>query len=436
MKDRWHSSLILFSMSLMVVLLILAAVQSCQKSMPQESSVEIKFMHGWGGNGTDHIAMRDIYQGFQDSRPDVNLVIDSAPDISIVIDKACDMLAVDRMPEIISTNGRGIYVANATAKGTALNLTPHILHDEQLRGYVPPTLLSQVENNQPLYSIPDAMEVQGLWYNRTILEEAGLLSPGQSLPSSWDEFMKLCQELVEWADCENREIMPFALDHQRYLTIFVALLASRGGEDYLRQLSQGYLDENLIECLGYLRELKKLSWPEIFSLGINDGRQSFEEGRSVFFLNGVWDNIVFAGTDLEPHLGYSAYPGLDGVTVSYVSLSEGYVISAMSSPKQQEASLDFLKYILSEEVQTRIMEETLQVPLNPAVKVEMIRDAHPLLGMAFGEAYKAQIQVSTVYSLWHEAVVAAFNDNIAGYLDGKITARQMAQSMEETRLGL
>ena len=133
---------------------------------------------------------------------------------------------------------------------------------------------------------------------------------------------------------------------------------------------------------------------------------------------------------------YSAYPGLDGVTVSYVSLSEGYVISAMSSPKQQEASLDFLKYILSEEVQTRIMEETLQVPLNPAVKVEMIRDAHPLLGMAFGEAYKAQIQVSTVYSLWHEAVVAAFNDNIAGYLDGKITARQMAQLMEETRLGL
>ena len=420
----------------MIVPLILISVQSCQKTSPQNPSVEIKFMHGWGGNGTDHIAMRDIYQGFQDSRPDINLVIDSAPDISMVIDKACDMLAVDRMPEIISTNGRGIYVANATAKGTALNLTPHILNDEQLRSCVPPALLSQVEDNQPLYSIPDAMEVQGLWYNRKILEEAELLQPEERLPSNWDDFMVLCQKLKEWAASENREIMPFALDHQRYLTIFVALLASCGGEDYLRRLSQSYLDEGLIECLGYLRELKKLSWPEIFSLSINDSRQSFEEGRSVFFLNGVWDNIVFAGTDLEPNLGYSPYPGLDGKTVSYVSLSEGYVISAMSSPKQQEASLDFLKYILSEEVQTRLMEETLQVPLNPAVKVEMIRDAHPLLGMAFGEACRAQILVSTVYSLWHEAVVTTFNDNIADYLNEKITAAEMAQLMEETRLGL
>ena len=228
--------------------------------------------------------------------------------------------------------------------------------------------------------------------------------------------------------------MPFALDQQRYLTIFMALLASRGGESYLRQLSQGYLDGGLIQSLELLRDLSKFSWPEHFPLGINDGRQAFVDGRSVFFLNGVWDNMVFAGTDLEPHIDYSPYPGLNGVTVSYVSLSEGYVISSMSSPAQQEVCLEFLKYILSEEVQTRIMKETLQVPLNPAVKVELIREAQPLLGMALGEAYKAQVQVPTVYSLWHESVVEAFHANIASFLEGKISAEEMALLMDKARI--
>ena len=411
-------------------LLLGGILVSCKKAPTQEPPVEIKFMHGWGGNGTDHIAMRDIFEGFQQLHPQVKVVVDSAPDISVVIDKACDMLAVDRMPDIISTNGRGIYVANATAKGTALNLTPHILNDQELYNSVPQALLSQIKNNQPLYSIPDVLEVQALWYNRSILEEAGLLQPGESLPTDWDDFMVLCQRLVEWSQQTGRQIMPFALDQQRYLTIFMALLASRGGEPYLRQLSQGYLDGGMIQSLELLRDLSRFSWPDHFPLGINDGRQAFVDGRSVFFLNGVWDNMVFAGTDLEKDIGYSPYPGLNGVTVSYVSLSEGYVISSMASQTQQSVCLDFLKYILSEEVQTRIVEETLQVPLNPAVKVELIREAHPLLGMALEEAYKAQVQVPTVYSLWHESVIESFHANIASFLEGKISAKEIALLMD------
>lgn len=415
-------------------LLLGGILVSCKKTPSQEPPIEIKFMHGWGGNGTDHIAMRDIFEGFQKLHPQVKVVVDSAPDISVVIDKACDMLAVDRMPDIISTNGRGIYVSNATTKGTALNLTPHILNDQELYNSVPQALLSQIKNNQPLYSVPDVLEVQGLWFNRSILEEAGLLQPDESLPADWDDFMVLCQRLVEWSKQTGREIMPFALDQQRYLTIFMALLASRGGEDYLKQLSQGYLDGGLIQSLELLRELSVYSWPEYFPLGINDGRQAFVDGRSVFFLNGVWDNMVFAGTDLEKDIGYSPYPGLQGVTVSYVSLSAGYVISSMSSQAQQKTCLDFLKYILSEEVQTRIVEETLQVPLNPAVKVELIRESQPLLGMALEEAYNAQVQVPTVYSLWHESVIESFHANIAAFLAGEISAEEMALLMDKARI--
>ena len=64
-------------------LLLGGILVSCKKAPAQEPPVEIKFMHGWGGNGTDHIAMRDIFEGFQQLHPQVKVVVDSAPDISV-----------------------------------------------------------------------------------------------------------------------------------------------------------------------------------------------------------------------------------------------------------------------------------------------------------------------------------------------------------------
>ena len=80
------------------------------------------------------------------------------------------------------------------------------------------------------------------------------------------------------------------------------------------------------------------------------------------------------------------------------------------------------------------MEETLQVPLNPAVEVELIRESQPLLGMALEEAYNAQVHVPTVYSLWHEAVIEAFHANIAAFLSGEISAEEMALLMDKARM--
>ena len=75
--------------------------------------VEITVVHGWGGTAQTHKVVREIYQEFSALRPDVILKEQASSDSTIAVEKANDMLAVDRMPDVVSTNGLSYFVQNA-----------------------------------------------------------------------------------------------------------------------------------------------------------------------------------------------------------------------------------------------------------------------------------------------------------------------------------
>ena len=102
--------------------------------------MSISFMHGWGGSGADHVGMRELFAAFEAENPDIHIVYDTSPDLGIVMEKAADMLAVDKTPNIISTNGNVQYVSNATKKGVALDLTPYLQEDATFASDVSPKI--------------------------------------------------------------------------------------------------------------------------------------------------------------------------------------------------------------------------------------------------------------------------------------------------------
>ena len=73
--------------------------------------------------------MRELFAAFEAENPDIHIVYDTSPDLEIVMEKAADLLAVDKAPSIISTNGNVQYVSNAKKKGVALDLTPYLKED-------------------------------------------------------------------------------------------------------------------------------------------------------------------------------------------------------------------------------------------------------------------------------------------------------------------
>ena len=111
------------------LLVLLCVFLTACSAAAETEPVSISFMHGWGGSGADHVGMRELFAAFEAENPDIHIVYDTSPDLGIVMEKAADMLAVDKTPNIISTNGNVQYVSNATKKGVALDLTPYLQED-------------------------------------------------------------------------------------------------------------------------------------------------------------------------------------------------------------------------------------------------------------------------------------------------------------------
>ena len=84
---------------------------------------ELTFIHGWGGTVKTHSTMQEIYRAFDEENPDIVLNYQPSSDSNIAVEQANNMLAIDKMPDIVSTNGQSYYVQNAVKRGMALDLS-------------------------------------------------------------------------------------------------------------------------------------------------------------------------------------------------------------------------------------------------------------------------------------------------------------------------
>ena len=101
----------------------------CQKKQPEQ--VMLTVIHAWGGTEEDHVAMREIYESFQEKNPDIQLRLISIPTRDEMLRKVEDMIMVGNIPDVISFSGLG---RNETydfmvENDMALNLMPYVQQD-------------------------------------------------------------------------------------------------------------------------------------------------------------------------------------------------------------------------------------------------------------------------------------------------------------------
>lgn len=387
-----------------VLLLSVCIVSGCQDTEDKEK-VQITLMHGWGGTLETHKLMQDIYAEFSVENPDIELISIPYSDSSIAVEKANDMLAVGKMPDIISTNGKSYFVSNAVKQGKALDLMPFIEDNTILKNEIHPSVLATwITDKGKLYTVPDALEVAGYWYNKEYFKKAGLANQDGEviLPKTWDEFFNTVTRLDQWIQTENPNIAVFALDDMQVVESLVLARIAGEGEQGLALVQQAPVSMN--------NQIINKAVADIVTLydysknvdSIENARQNFGEGKSVIYFNGVWESDLLSGSNMKDQIDYANYPTESGVSLSYVSPSSGYVICNNENRKKVEACVRFLNYILSEKVQTKIALETGQAPSNPNINRDELILEYPMLGNAVSTAYQADIQIKTITSVWSE----------------------------------
>lgn len=406
----------------MVIFILFCFLLTACSTVSKDESVSISFMHGWGGSGFDHVGMRELFAEFEALNPDVHIVYDTSPDLGIVMEKAADMLAVDKAPSIISTNGNVQYVSNARKKGVALNLMPYLQEDETFASDISPHILQALqEPSGEIYTLPDAVEYIGYWYNASLFRQAGITDTGTPngkvvLPRTWEEFWNVCDALAEIAP--QTGAVPLQLQVSQMGFFLGARLAAVSAD------ALNYMQKDSPVCHREDAELAVSELVNALSYDVRRGtaldiRQNFFDGKSAIYIDGVWANTEFTETTTKQEIRYAAFPGLCGETIAYANPATGYVISSDGSQKQIDASIRFLKYMLSEDVQKQIVIKTHQAPSNPKISEPWIHEQVPILAEAMQVCQEADQQILTLYTVLSAKKSAQLEQSLEDLLRGK-----------------
>lgn len=404
---------------------------ACQKK--EETPTEITFIHGWGSTESDHVAMRKIYEDFEKENPHIKLNMISMPSSTDVLSKVGDLLTVGEIPDIIFTAGDGresIYEF-MVEKNYALNLIPVMEQDEELRSGISPVAVNywKTKENQ-LFTVSDVLMMSGgYWYNKEIFLHAGI----KEVPETWDAWVEACEKIKEYSEKNELNLFPILLDSNHVVYMTDAVLSEEDPEMLTNNVMVKLEDRELNPySLGFRRtlvELEKITEVSdvVNSFNYRDTLVAFNDRETAMYINGVWAAPMIS-SNLD--VGYAPLPTDDGKGVAAISSGVGYILGNTGDPEKTEASIRFLKYMLSEDVAKRILEETGQIPANPKLEITK-EDAGERLYQAIQSINNTERIIEIPANIWGTTKKDDYGNNIILYLDKKITITELQRRMME-----
>ena len=417
------------------LILLLILLSGCQMSEEAEP-VRLSFIHGWGGTLRAHAIMQEIYDEFDEKNEDIILSSQPSSDSSIAVEKANDMLALDEMPNIVSTNGQYYFMENAVKREKLLDLMSYIRSDADFMRLIHPSVLEVWTNTDgSLYTLPDALEVMGFWYNENYFREAGIVDENGeiALPKTWTEFYEVCEKLEAWNRTSGKLEAVYVLENVQVVeNLFLARLGGESTDGLIlaTDVPESYDSEVFRNVIKDFANIFRYSQN---TDSIENARQYFIDGSTAMYFNGVWESEVIQNCERSNEIAYANYPTNYGMQLSYVSPSSGYVIYESRDERENEAAIRFLKYILSQEIQTRIATETGQAPVNPKVDNQVIAEKYPVLGNALETAHSAGIQLKTITSVWDTEAIEIIESAIEEACKSSVELEQMIDDLENAK---
>ena len=387
----------------------------------KEEKVEITMIHGWGSTEKDHVAMRQIYEEFEKTHPDIHLNLVSMPSSSDVISKVGDLLTVGEIPDIVFTGGDGresIY-SFMVEKGYAVNLMPYIEEDSEFAESVSETILNSWKTKEgKLYTVSDVLLMGGYWYNQDIFERAGI----RKVPETWDEWYEVCEKIAAL----DKNIAPVILDANHMAYLLTAILANEDITE-LENIRKSMINVNSAAFDKMFEQLQKISEYAILAGNYNyrDTLASFNRQESAIYINGVWANSMI---DSKLRVAYAPFPSDDGKGISTQSACVGYILGNTGDEERIAASVEFIKYMLSEEIAERIMEETGQTPSNPNIDITK-QSENVRMNQAVECVKNAGLIIETPENLWDLGEKQVYGENVILYLQKRITEEEFRKRL-------
>ena len=402
-----------------------AATESTQSTETTEATGEqevLKFYHAYYHEESEWpvaAVMRDIYQEFADAHADGPVKFEAVV-VEDVLQVATNEIAGGEFPNMVDFAGNEVPLA-AIAQELVIDLKPYIDAEGIQKKVGINYTMNSVDGK--VYTVHDQLTTLGLWYNADLYEAAGAATPDQ------------------WTSYED---MAKAMEALRASGVY-GYNAGQGSErlfnSYMAVLDAGAManaltpdvvnSEAFATAFKTVAAMDQANGSAHSTNNAGDFGADFTGGLCATWMNGVWAAGSFNEVEAD------ILPGIYPMSGAIASTGGGLTISASLSDAQEALALEFLKYMTSDEVQTRIFLEVNANPCNTDLDLNALAEGvdNPtvkLLAQACSAANSAASITNTTGAVWGADVnTAIINKLIECSVEGTDIDAKLAELQSE-----
>lgn len=237
---------------------------------------------------------------------------------------------------------------------------PALDHEEPLADVFLPNTLNMFAVDGNIYQIPYIYNTVQFWYDKRVFEEVGI-----EVPQTWDDLLAACDAL----NAEGYAPIAAEGNEPGYAAFYLTeLLARIKGPGWLRQAAadptgEMWRDPAVLDAAQKTRQL----WdngcvpPETVGYVWPQGQNTLAFGTAAMELVGSWLPVELQNaTDPDFQWGGFSFPAIEGGEGSVTDVN-ALLLSFMinKDTAHPDEAFDFLRYIMSDEIQQKFTDESL-----------------------------------------------------------------------------
>ncbi|MDR3767611.1 MAG: sugar ABC transporter substrate-binding protein [Butyricicoccus sp.] len=260
------------------------------------------------------------------------------------------------LPDVLTVDGPNIaaYAANGIIQPLAE------LTEEERSTYLE-SILEQGTYDGQLYALGVMESSVGLYYNKDILDAAGIEVPTADHPWTWSEFMDILEKLKPMMD----ELGGYPLD----MTFPVGETSIYYYAPFVWSNGSDMVSEDGMTVDGIFNSPENVETMELFRSIVEHGYMSeapidklFESGRAAFKFDGAWEVNTAYTSYPDLHLGVAPYIVSDDWDGGRYTPTGSWAFAASTDAEDIEAATELVKYMSGVESGVQMWEQTKNFP--------------------------------------------------------------------------
>ena len=328
--------------------------------VPQSAgdAMTLNVMTLWARDNSENIptALRARIAQFQEENPHVTVVEEGIGDQTAYYTRLTTLAAGNDLPDVFVS--RGSELSMFAQAGVVAPLDDILNSRPAWRDGFVDGAFGDLTSNGSVYAIPYSMlSTHVIYYNSSLLSEAGF----DSFPQTWPEFMDMIAKL------NANGVTPIALGNREQWVANSCVLSTLGdrftGSDWFRSIISGdgaqWTDPEFVNALAALQEMSNAGAfnSDMNSIDNDQQKTLFYNGSAAMFMEGSWAIgavVDDAPADILAATKVAVLPAVNGGKGNPRSMSGGsgsglaVGIGALQDDAKMAVIAEFLEFVLGE----------------------------------------------------------------------------------------